>query len=163
MVACGSNAGPHAAGSSPRPSASPSHGIAVNASTLSAEVNVRASSGIFVGGDDHVSLVVQNTGRDIGRLGIDMGLQDDWVAHHTMAMGTTPRCQLDLGLRGFDCGSISSGDTAAMVLRATPDDPGSFRYAVAFYDLSAGREPIKRTDGGGLIVSFEETVVSPRA
>jgi hypothetical protein len=135
----------------------------VNPGALSAEVSVRASTGIFVGGDDHVSVVVHDTGGDIGRLGMDMGLQDDWLRHHTMAMGSSPRCQLDPVLRGFDCGPIKSGETAAMVLRATPDDPGSFRYSIAFYDLSAGRQPIRRTDGGDLVVSFEETVAPLRA
>ncbi|MDQ6741581.1 MAG: hypothetical protein M3170_07750 [Candidatus Dormibacteraeota bacterium] len=91
-----------------------------------------------------------------------MGLQDDWVAHHTMAMGTSPRCRLDAGIRGFDCGPIQSGDSAAMVLRATPDDPGGFRYRLAFYDLTWAQEPIKRTDGAALVVSFEETVVPLR-
>jgi hypothetical protein len=49
------------------------------------------------------------------------------------------------------------------VLRATPDDPGGFRYRLAFYDLTWAREPIKRTDGGELVVTFEESVVPLRA
>jgi hypothetical protein len=135
----------------------------VSSGALSAEVSVRASTGIFVGGDDHVSVVVHNTGRDIGRLGMDMGLQDDWVRHHTMAMGSSPRCRLDPALRGFDCGLVRSGDTAAMVLRATPDDPGSFHYSVAFFDLSRGRQPIRSTGGGDLVAGFDETVTPLRA
>jgi hypothetical protein len=162
-INCGSSAGPQDAGSSPAPSTAPSPSPVVDPGALSAEVSVRASTGIFVGGDDHVSVVVHNTGGHIGRVGMDMGLQDGWVHHHTMAMGSSPRCQLDPALRGFDCGPIRSGDTAAMVLRATPDDPGSFHYVLAFCDLSAGRQPIRRTDGGDLVVRFDETVTPLRA
>jgi hypothetical protein len=162
-ITCGPSAGPRDAGSSPHPSTAPSPSPVANPGALSAEVSVRASTGIFVGGDDHVSVLVRNTGGDIGRLGIDMGLRDDWVRHHTMAMGSSPRCQLDPALRGFDCGFVRSGDTAAMVLRATPDDPGNFHYSVAFFDLSRGRQPISSTDGGELVAGFDETVAPLRA
>jgi hypothetical protein len=104
-------------------------------------------------------MVVQNTGRDIGRLGIELGLKDDWLANHTMAMGSSPRCGLDAGIRGFDCGPVRSGDNVAIVLRATPDRPGSYHYQVGFYDLSGAREAIKGSDGSELRSGFDETVV----
>lgn len=105
-------------------------------------------------------MVVQNTGRDIGDLGIAMALKDDWIAQHGMAMGSSPRCELDQALRGFACGSIKSGATAAMVLRATPTYPGTYHYEVAFFDLAEGRQAIQGPQGGDLLASFEETVVA---
>jgi hypothetical protein len=125
---------------------------------LSAQVNVSASSGIFLGGDDHVSVVLTNTGRNIGDLGMAMSVQDDWLARHSIAMGTSPRCQLDQSLGGFDCGPVKSGETAAMVLRAEASNPGTYHYRIAFYDLAGGKQAITGPDGGDLIASFQETV-----
>jgi hypothetical protein len=121
-------------------------------------VNVRASTGIFIGGDDHVSIAIQNTGRDIGRLGIAIGLYDDWLEHHTLAMGSAPRCRIEAAIEGFDCGAVRSGEAVGIVLRATADDVGTFRYGLRFYDLSGGLEPVTKPDGGDLVMTFEETV-----
>jgi hypothetical protein len=130
----------------------------VDTSRLSAEVNLRASPGIFLGGDDHVTLVLQNTGRDVGDLGLAMSLKEDWLAHHSMAMGTSPRCHLDASLHGFACGPVRSGESAAIVLRATASDPGTFDYGVAFYDMAGGPHAIQGSDGGDLVATFQETV-----
>jgi hypothetical protein len=135
----------------------------VHPETLTADVKVSASTGIYIGGDDHVALVVENTGRDIGHLGIEMGLYDSWLHHHTLAMGSAARCQIDSSLGGFDCGAVRSGETAAFVLRATPDDAGTFRYGLRFYDLTGGgRQPISSPDGGDLVITFEEMVAPLR-
>jgi hypothetical protein len=158
LTACAPAGGgrPAAPVSSGTPSPSPS--VAVNPGTLSAVVHVGASTGIFIGGDDHVSIVIQNTGRDIGRLGIAMGLFDQWLDHHTVAMGSAQRCRVETAIKGFDCGPVRSGDETAIVLRATPDDAGTFKYGLRLYDLSGAVEPVTKPDGGDLILTFEETV-----
>jgi hypothetical protein len=162
--ACGGIA-QRASSASPVPShqpsiaATPTPAVAVHPESLSAQAYVRASTGIFLGGDDHVSMVVENTGRDIGRLGIGMGVYDDWLEHHTLAMGSAARCEIDAAIKGFDCGEIKSGETAGMVLRATPNDIGRFKFGLRFYDLSSpGMPEVKAPDGGDLMVTFEETV-----
>jgi hypothetical protein len=145
----------------PERKASPSSSstAVVNRETLSANLSVRASSGIFIGGDDHVSLVVDNTGRDIGQLGVGMGLYDRWLAHHTLAMGTSARCNIDRAIDGFDCGPLKSGESVGLVLRATPDDAGTFKYGLRLYERANGsHQVITKADGGDLVATFEETV-----
>lgn len=159
-LACGSaGAGPGRASPKATASPSPSSTALVNRETLSANLSVRASSGIFIGGDDHVSLAVDNTGRDIGQLGIGMGLYDRWLAHHTLAMGTSARCEIDRVIDGFDCGPLKSGESVGLVLRATPDDAGTFRYGLRLYERANGdQQLIKKADGEELVATFEETV-----
>jgi hypothetical protein len=70
---------------------------------------------------------------------IGMGLYDSWLAHHTLAMGTSARCDIDRAIDGFDCGPLKSGESVGFVLRATPDDGGTFKYGLRLYERAKWR------------------------
>ncbi|MDQ6774041.1 MAG: hypothetical protein M3024_13840 [Candidatus Dormibacteraeota bacterium] len=134
--------------------------FSANPATLSANVLDHSTTGIYIGYDDHVSFLIENTGRDIGDVFIDLSLGDRWLDHHGIAMGTTARCDVEVAAHGVACGRIASGHELGVVLRATPDDPGTWHYGARFYDRTpAGLVPISRPDGGPLLVTFEEKVV----
>lgn len=120
---------------------------------------MKASTGIFLGGDDHVTVGVHNLGRDITDLAIGMGLRDSWLGGHGIAMGTSRSCEIDQQLGGFDCGPVRAGESVSFQLRALPNAVGSFSYAAAFFDRSTGGlQQIKGGDGGDLVVAWTETV-----
>jgi hypothetical protein len=127
---------------------------------LRAEVDGRASPRIFIGGDDHVGFTVHNVGRDIAQLAIDMSYGDRWPDHHDIGMGSSANCQVDAAITGFDCGPLKSGETISVILRAFPEDVGTFHFGARFFDRAAhGLEEIRDPQGGALLVTFDEEVV----
>ena len=107
LAACGGPAKPAARAPTPAGTSSPapSPSVSVDPSSLSAVVyGGRSTTGAPVGYDDHVNFLVVNTGRDISDLFIDLSGGDRWLDHHSIAMGTTPRCNTTMA-------SLNSGRT----------------------------------------------------
>jgi hypothetical protein len=134
--------------------------VSTNPTTLSANVWAGSNTGVYVGYDDHVTFTIENTGRDIHDVFIDLSLGDHWLDHHGIAMGTTARCDVEVAAQGAYCGPIPSGHELAVTLRATPSDPGTWHYSARFFDRTpSGMQPITKPDGSPLLVTFEEEVV----
>lgn len=152
----------------PSPSATPTPRVSAAPAgaadlPLRADAGAAASTGIFLGGDDHVSFGVQNFGRPIGDLVIEMSAGDRWLDHHGVAMGTTKSCEVDVAIPGFRCGPLAYGTRRGIILRATSDDAGTFHYGARFYDGAV--DPIHKVhdpNGADLLVTWDETVTPLR-
>lgn len=162
-AACGAAPRPTAAPAAPAPPgeaqvqpAAPTRDLSKDGLPLLAEVHVGASAHIFQGGDDHVTLAVDNRGRDIQDLVIVAG---PWLDEHGLAMGTTPSCNPDPDQGLIACGPIYSGRSANEILRAMPAHTGTFTYELRLYDREDGAlHPIQSLDGRAISVTFSETV-----
>ena len=123
---------------------------------LHAEVHFGATSHIFQSGDDHVTLSIDNHGRDIQDLAIQSG---PWLAEHPLAMGSTSSCIPDLGAGLIDCGPIYAGRSTTISLRAEPLHAGTFHYEMRLYDREGGTlVPIAGPDGAPIVIAFDEVV-----
>jgi hypothetical protein len=114
------------------------------------------SRSAFVGGDDHIGFVIENHGRDIRELVIDVG---PWLEQHQIAMGGSRFCDSDPATDTIDCGAVYSGQTLSVSIHAFPGQAGDFHYTARFYDREDGRlVPIVGMDGAPAIVQLEEVV-----
>ena len=154
LTACGGTSPPAPRGPAPPPpwtAAEP---------PLRAEIFGRGSPEIYEGGDDHVALVVHNTGRLIQNLVVDLSGGDGWFGHHTLAMGTSPGCTPNLDRGRIECGPVAAGSTATIMLRAFPDEIGRFSYSAAFYSMGdLGLTAIADLAGHPAVVGFAESVI----
>jgi hypothetical protein len=123
---------------------------------LKAVVRGNGSRSAFVGGDDHIGFVIDNRGRDIRDLVIDVG---PWLEQHEIAMGSSRFCDADPATNTIDCGPVYSGQTLNASIHAFPGQAGDFHYTAHFYDREDGRlVPILDLDGVPTVVQLEEVV-----
>lgn len=123
---------------------------------LVAEVHLGASDHTWRGADDHVTLTVDNRGRDIQDLVI---ASPAWVAEHGLAMGSTRSCLPNLDAGQIACGPIYSGKSMPVILRAMPAHVGSFHYELRVYDREGDNLlPVAGTDGRPVVFDFVEVV-----
>jgi hypothetical protein len=119
-------------------------------------VSLGASPHTFQGGDDHVTLVVDNRGRDIHDLTIEAG---PWLAEHTFSMGSSRYCQPDIEAGLISCGPVYAGDSLPVILRTTPAHVGTFHYELRLADRgAAGLLPIDSPEGSPIVLGFDEVV-----
>ena len=138
----------------------PAHAPVLQVQSLQAEIAARATEQIYQAGDDHIAVVVHNSGRPIRGLVIDLSGGDRWLDHHVLMMGTTPRCMPDLASSTVECGPVAAGATVAIMLRAAPDEVGHYHYSAAFFDSDGQRvEPIADASGRPITINFEENVL----
>lgn len=144
------------AATTPTPSAAPTRDPSKDALPLVASVSLGASAHSFQGGDDHVSLSIDNRGRDIEMLVIDTG---PWLADHGLAMGSSRFCDTDLEAGSVTCGPVYSGQSMNVILRALPAHAGTFHYRFALFDREGGRlVPITTDTGAPAEFGFDEVV-----
>lgn len=142
--------------SDPAAEAPPSAAPVVDATNLAADVYASGSLHTFAGGDDHLSLGIVNRGRDVAELAVDAG---PWLDEHTIAMGTSPVCDVDAAARLITCGPVPSGQHLSVQIRALPIDPGHFQYRVRFFSRESGRLlPILDASGRQRVITVDEFV-----
>ena len=123
---------------------------------LQAAVRGSGSRSAFVGGDDHIGFVIENRGRDIRELMIDIG---PWLDQHEIALGSSRFCDADPATNALDCGPVYSGQTVSVSIHAFPGQAGDFHYTAHFYDREDGRlVPVVGLDGALATVQLEEIV-----
>lgn len=164
LAGCGSEPG---AAPSTSPTAAPSAAAAsarnpaLDGQPLVADIRVGASDHIFAGGDDHVTIVVTNRGRDILHFAF---VEPLWVDEHSLAMGATAACMPDPAAGLVDCGPVYAGQTARFLLRAMPADEGVFDYRARFFDRrdDGSMAPIgsPADPGTQVTATFRETVTA---
>jgi hypothetical protein len=158
LSACAGGTGsPHtSAAATPMAPVPPTRDPGKDSLPLVAVVYAAASPHTFQGGDDHLSIGVDNRGRDIQDLVL---LSPPWVAEHGLAMGSTRGCDPDLEAGTIHCGPVYAGQDFTAVLRAIPAHIGRFHYRVGLYDLEAGGlQAIAGPDGNPAVVEFDELV-----
>lgn len=147
---------PARAAATPPPPAQPARDPGRDHLPLLAVVHAAASPHTFQGGDDHLSIGVDNRGRDIQDLVL---VSPPWVAEHGLAMGSTKGCDPDLEAGTIHCGPVYAGQDFSAVLRAMPGHVGRFHYQVALYaQEAAGLQPIAGPDGSPAVIDFDEVV-----
>jgi hypothetical protein len=159
-AACASGTAPgqsqHTAPTAVAASPTPTRDAGKDSLPLQAVINGGGSRSAFVGGDDHIGFVIENRGRDIRELMIDIG---PWLEQHEIGMGSSRFCDVDPATNTIDCGPVYSGQTVNVSIHAFPDQVGDFHYTAHFYDREDGRlVPILGMDGGPAIVQLEEVV-----
>lgn len=162
LAACGGATAqtPTPAGAAPSPVASPSHVPTRDPSRdglpLMADVSARGTPHSFAGGDDHVTLGITNQGRDVQELVIDTGT---WLDSHTIAMGTSAACDVDPDPTLLDCGPVYAGEQRSFSIKAFPEAPGTFHYAMRFFSRENGKlVPIVDTSGAQQVIVLDEVV-----
>jgi hypothetical protein len=138
------------------PTAAPSRDPSRDSLALTADIHLGASGHTWQGADDHLTLAVENRGRDIQDVVV---VSPPWVAEHGLGMGTTRSCDPDLDAGLIACGPIYAGQSMAIILRGFPNHAGTFKYDVAVYDRENGRlVPISGVDGQPADFTFTEVV-----
>lgn len=108
-----------------------------------------------------------NTGPAIGRLAIILRVGKpyaDWIETHPHAMlppGTTTQgCALDATSSAIVCGAVGPKVEIAAYLHGIVKGTGTFKYAVAFADISSGKPVFlnQRLDGAYQVLTYTETV-----
>lgn len=108
-----------------------------------------------------------NTGPAIGRLAIIFRVgkpYTDWTANHPHAVltasMTTQGCSLDAVNSAIVCGSVAPKGEVAAYLQGAVQGTGTFKYAVAFADVSPGAPVFlnQRIDGTYQVLTYTETV-----
>lgn len=148
------DAAPSMAASTPAPQ--PTRDPARDSLPLVADIHLGASNHTWQGADDHVTLSVDNRGRDIQDLVVQ---SPDWVAEHGLAMGSTRACLPNLDAGQVECGPIYAGESMPVILRAMPAHVGTFHYEMRVFDQEAGSlVPIVGSDGRPVVFDFVEVV-----
>ena len=110
---------------------------------------------------------LSNTGPAIGRLAIIFRVgkpYTDWIAHHPHALVatsmTTQGCALDATNSAMVCGPVGPKGEVAVYLQGVVQGTGTFKYAVAFADISSGKPVFlnQRIDGAYQVLTYTETV-----
>jgi hypothetical protein len=123
---------------------------------LLAEVSAHGSLHSFEGGDDHVTFGISNRGRDVQELVIDAG---GWLEEHTIAMGTSPACEVESNPDLIVCGPVYSGQQRSFSIKAFPLTPGTFHYDMRFFSREDGRlAPIHDASGVQQVIRVDEMV-----
>lgn len=108
-----------------------------------------------------------NTGPAIGRLAIIFRVgkpYTDWTANHPHAVLaaslTTQGCSLDAVNSAIVCGSVAPKGEVAVYLQGAVQGAGTFKYAVAFADVSPGAPVFlnQRIEGPYQVLTYTETV-----
>jgi hypothetical protein len=108
-----------------------------------------------------------NRGPAIGRLAIILRVGKpyaDWIAIHPHAMlatsMTTQGCTLDATNSAIVCGPVAPKGEVAAYLQGIVQGTGTFKYAVAFADISSGKPVFlnQRIDGGYQVLTYTETI-----
>jgi hypothetical protein len=121
-----------------------------------ADVSARGSPHSFEGGDDHVTFGITNRGRDVQDLVIDA---DGWLHDHTIAMGTSPACDVESNPDLITCGPVYSGEQRSFSIKAFPLSAGTFHYQVRFFSRENGRlVPIVDSSGVQPVIGMDEVV-----
>ncbi len=162
VAACGGQAAwrpepvvPGAAVASPTPE--PTRDPSKDSLPLVAEVSAGASQRSFQGGDDHITLTLENRGRDIEDLVIQAS---GWLAEHSgLGMGSSRACRPDLDTGEIDCGAVYAGQSMAIILRSFPAHYGTFTYEMRILARFGDRLlPVTRPDGTPAAFAFTEVV-----
>jgi len=155
---CGGDATPRpAAVAAPAPpAAAPTRDPSKDSLALMADIHLGASTHTWQGADDHVTMAVDNRGRDIQDLVV---VAPQWIAEHGLGMGTTRSCIPDLDAGLVACGPLYTGQSMSIILRAFPDHVGTFAYELGVYDRENGQlVPVNGPDGRPAMFSFTEVV-----
>lgn len=160
LLAAGCAAGPRDSSSAtsppPAPSPAPTRDPAKDALPLVADVRLGASDHTFQGGDDHVTLSIDNRGRDIQDLVVR---SPRWVAEHGLSMGSTRSCDPDPDAGLIACGPLYAGQSMPVILRAIPAHVGTFHYEMSLFDRENGTlVPVGGLDGRPVAFDFTEVV-----
>jgi hypothetical protein len=108
-----------------------------------------------------------NTGPAIGRLAIIFRVGKpyaDWIEIHPHAMlppsTTTQGCALDPSNSAIVCGPVAPKGEVAAYLQGLAKGTGTFKYAVAFADISSGTPVFlnQRINGAYQVLTYTETI-----
>ena len=103
---------------------------------------------------------ISNNGRDVQQLAIDPGA---WLQDHTIAMGTSPACDVETSPDLIVCGPVYSGEQRSYSIKAFPVAEGTFRYEMRFFSREQGRlMPIVDASGVQQVIGVDE-VVDPQS